>query len=360
MKKSRSRVYVCHTFYHVYIAILKEFNLPIEERGKADLVLSKMSTNFASLKDRISTTGIFDRVVEFDEKRFTFFPELDKYKVNRGNIVLNMISRIKFTKEFAKCEAKYVPVDFKEYKDIYVFCDIDPIGVYLSQNKIPFHAVEDGYNCMVDSVSVRWDNPKAFKLKVFFSNVLNLIYLQEGFNKYCIDMEVNDIASIDIKNKKFKEVPRSELLKTLTPDNIHLMLQAFVDDVAALEKEVEAVKSSDRTVMVLTEHLCDLDTRNRLVRDMVNRFKSEGEVFIKPHPRDDLDYDKYFSDVHHFSRQIPMEIFNLIPDFHFNKVVGVFTPLDAIKFADEKESLGSAFMDNYEDPKLHERFIGVR
>ena len=30
----RARIYVCHTFYHVYVACLKELNLPKEERGK--------------------------------------------------------------------------------------------------------------------------------------------------------------------------------------------------------------------------------------------------------------------------------------------------------------------------------------
>ena len=29
------RVYICHTFYHVYIACLKELNLSADERGNA-------------------------------------------------------------------------------------------------------------------------------------------------------------------------------------------------------------------------------------------------------------------------------------------------------------------------------------
>ena len=45
----RARIYVCHTFYHVYVACLKELNLPKEERGKADLILSTMSCDFGNL-----------------------------------------------------------------------------------------------------------------------------------------------------------------------------------------------------------------------------------------------------------------------------------------------------------------------
>ena len=46
------RIYVCHTFYHVYIACLKELNLPGDRRGQACLVLSTMSNDFGNLKAR--------------------------------------------------------------------------------------------------------------------------------------------------------------------------------------------------------------------------------------------------------------------------------------------------------------------
>ena len=44
------RIYVCHTFYHLYISFLKEFALPKEEKGNATVVLSKMSNDFGEIK----------------------------------------------------------------------------------------------------------------------------------------------------------------------------------------------------------------------------------------------------------------------------------------------------------------------
>ena len=44
-KKLKDRIYVCHTYYHVYVTFLKELNRPKEEQGKATLVLSKLSNN---------------------------------------------------------------------------------------------------------------------------------------------------------------------------------------------------------------------------------------------------------------------------------------------------------------------------
>ena len=105
----RERIYVCHTYYHVYVTFLKEFALPEEERGHATVVLSKMSTDFENLKDRLEKTGVFEGVVEFDEKRFTEFDELMALHEDRGNIVKNMWARIRFTKRYAQLEEPYVP-----------------------------------------------------------------------------------------------------------------------------------------------------------------------------------------------------------------------------------------------------------
>ena len=102
VKKTKGSIYVCHTYYHVYITFLKELNKPKEEWGKATLVLSKMSIDFENLKERVEKVGLFQEVLEYDEKRQSAYPELDKYMVQGGNIVGNMFRRIIMTKKF-KC-----------------------------------------------------------------------------------------------------------------------------------------------------------------------------------------------------------------------------------------------------------------
>ena len=149
------RIYVCHTFYHVYVACLKEFHILHQNTGKEDfdkskaaagseslgratLVLSKMSNKFGTMVERARQCGLFEEVIEYDEKEDTFFPELKPLRTNTGSLVKNMINRIKFCKRFAQLQEPYVPVDFKKYKEIYVFCDSDPIGYYLNYKKIRY------------------------------------------------------------------------------------------------------------------------------------------------------------------------------------------------------------------------------
>ena len=350
----KDRVYVCHTYYHVYVTFLKELNLPKTHRGKATLILSKMSIDFEKLKERVEKTGLFEMVVEFDEKRDTFFPELAQYRKDTGNLLRNLWNRILFTKKFAKLEAPYIPIDFKEYKDIYVYCDSDPIGFYLNQNHIKYHAMEDGLNCLKNYDAAWYDNRSKFKLKVFLSQKCNLIFVQNGYGKYCLDMEVNDISVLKRPCEKYVEVNRQKLVEALEEEDKALILQAFIRDRESLQQQIEDCGEQNNKILILTEPLCDLETRERIFRDIIEMYEPEGKIFIKPHPRDLLNYREKFAEYPQFDATVPMEMLNFFPGLRFRKVVGVLTETSGIRFADEAVRLGPDFMDKYEDPSKHD------
>ena len=192
-KRNRSRIYVCHTLYHVYVSLLKEMNLKDGQEKKADIALSKMFMDFEDLDERLRASGIFDRVLPLDERRAEDFPEIMKYKENQHNIVKHMVNRIIFTKKLGKLQEKFIDIDFTKYQDIYVFCDSDPIGYYLSYRHIYYHAVEDGLDCLKNFDAAHVDNRGHFKLKAALA-AKNLIFIQNGYGKYCLDMDVNDTS----------------------------------------------------------------------------------------------------------------------------------------------------------------------
>ena len=344
----KDRIYVCHTYYHVYVACLKELNLPAEDSGKASLVLSTMSNDFGDLKNRAEKCGLFEAVYMFEEKEDVNFPEVMKYHTDRGNLFLNMLARIKYTKLLGKMQEKYVPVDFKQYGDIYVFCDSDPIGYYLSYKKIRYHALEDGLDCISTYDTARYDNRGHFRLKAFLAS-LNLIFIQNGWAKYCIDMEVNDISVLPFPCPKYKEKPRRELTGK------DILVHLFIADMDEIQKKLEA--GGPDKILLLTEPLCGLDVRERIFRDCIGQYgKIDGEepvVLIKPHPRDVLDYCKVFPEYIVLDGKFPMEVLNYIPGLRFRRVISVFTVVHAIRFAEEIVYLGEDFMDRYERPELH-------
>jgi hypothetical protein len=51
--------------------------------------------------------------------------------------------------------------------------------------------------------------------------------------------------------------------------------------------------------------------------------------------------------------KFPMEIMNIIPEFHVDLAVTILTVPGGIEFADKVIFLGNDFMDKYEDPAIH-------
>lgn len=351
--KMKERIYVCHTYYHVYVTFLKELNFPREKRGQATLVLSRLSIDFENLKERVESTGLFAEVIEFDEKRDDFFPELAPYRKDTGSLVKNLWNRILFTKKYAKLEEPFIPVNFKEYKEIYVYCDSDPIGYYLNQNRIKYHALEDGLNCLKNYDAARYDNRGHFGLKAFMSEKLNLIFVQNGYGKYCLDMEVNDISAIQYPCKKYVEVPRQGLVDTLTQEDKDIILKAFVRDMPQLVQQIEDSNKAGDKILILTDPLCTLEIRKQIFEDIIKMYEPEGTIFLKPHPRDELDYRSLFAEYPQFDATVPMEMLNFFPGLVFKKVVGVLTEVKNLQFAKECVRLGPDFMDKYEDPLVH-------
>ncbi len=349
----KDRIYVCHTYYHVYVACLKELNLPKEKRGNATLVMSTMSNDFGDLKERAAVCGLFEAVYMFDEKEDVNFPRIMKYHTDRGNLFFNLLARIRYTRLLGKAQEPYVPVDFKEYGDVYVFCDSDPIGYYLSYKKIHYHALEDGLDCISTYDTARYDNRGHFKLKAFLAS-LNLIFIQNGWGKYCLDMEVNDISVLPYPCPKYIEQSRQELAERLTKEDQALLVRLFVANIEEIQEKLAAGREK---VLLLTEPLCELPVRERIFRECIDSYgHPEGEeavILIKPHPRDLLDYETLFPEYIILDRKFPMEVLNYMEGLRFRRVISVFTVVRNIRFAEEIVYLGEDFMDRYEAPELH-------
>ena len=144
---------------------------------------------------------------------------------------------------------------------------------------------------------------------------------------------------------------------------ILILLSAFVENKSEIEKIAEELKmSGSRAVLILSDPLTDLETRKKIMQDLIETYgrNKEGSrciVFIKPHPRDVLDYRTEFPDYPQISPTVPMELLGFFENLHFDTVVSVYTELGAITFADEKIRLGHDFMDKYEPVEMHRHKI---
>ncbi len=358
-EKTKSRIYVCHTFYHVYVAILKEMKwqrtTPQQEYQKADIALSSISTQFENLKERLQKTGIFQTVIALDEKREDFFPELEKYRRNYSNILKHMINRMIFTKKLAKCEIPYMKkIAFECYRDIYVFCDSDPIGYYLNYKHLYYHAVEDGLDCLKNLDDAYVANQGHFRLKTWFSRH-NLIFIMNGWSKYCIDMEINDRSVVPTDCPRFIEEPRKPLERALTIDQKKQMIQAFIEDADKLMEQLKPAYEGEEFACFLTEpHPVDVEARKRVCLDVIEKYCKGYRVLIKPHPRDLIDYTQLCPDAVVLRGRFPVEVLNFFEGLSIKRAVSIVTTaMDNMDFVEEKLNLGASFWDAYEDPQKH-------
>ena len=350
--KSEKRVYICHTFYHAYIAAVKELNAGA--RGEATLVLSTMSNDFAGLKERAEKTGLFRDVYYYDEQTEAASEAVKAQHVNRGSRIANFFQRIRYTRMLAELQEAHIPVDLSGYGQINVFCDADPIGYYLNYKKLPYHAIEDGLNTERLNNFARNENPGAFGIKRFFA-ATGLIFMPSGYSRYCIDYEVNDISVCKYPPPNIVEQPRDEMFARLTEADHELLVRMFIEDAEKLLEQIRGQTAGRPKVLILTEPLCEPEVRKRLFRDIVAEYEKTHAILIKPHPRDVLDYEALFPEHIVIRGRFPMEVMNDIPGLHVDKLISVITQVENIHFADEIVYLGLDFMDRYEDPALHRK-----
>ena len=350
--KKKKRVYICHTFYHAYIAAVKELNF--KARGEATLVLSTMSNDFAGLKERAEATGLFRDVYDFDEQKETASKEVMAQHVNRGNRVANFFQRVRYTKLLGALQEEFLPVDLSEYEDIYVFCDSDPIGYYLNYKKLPYHAIEDGLNSGRLDDMARNSNRGAFPVKRLMAKT-GLIFMPNGYSRYCIDYEVNDISANIAPPANIVERPRKEMYERLTKEDHALLVKMFLEDPEGLRKELQEKTGGRPVAMILTEPLCAPDVRERMFRDIIAMYENDYAILIKPHPRDVLDYAALFPEVVVMKGRFPMEVMNDIEDLQVDKLISVITQVENVGFSKEIVYLGLDFMDKYEAPEVHRK-----
>lgn len=348
------RVYICHTFYHEYVAFLRELNLGRDHFNEATLILSTMSNKFGDMKERVEKSGVFKDVYYFDEQEDITSQEVMALHQDKGNIVLNLLQRIKYTKMLGKLQEPYIPVDLSDYDEVYVFCDSDPIGYYLNYKKIKYHALEDGINSGKNDNQAMLSNLGAWPLKKFLAS-LGLIFIECGYSRYCIDYIVNDISANYMPPKNIVECPFDSLYDKLDASDHAILAEVFLPDASKVKALLEE-KAKDRPcVMILTEPLCQLEVREKMFGELINEYGRDYTVIIKPHPRDELDYESRFPQTVVISGRFPVEVLNDIEGLKVEKLISVITQIDSMRFAKDVEYLGMDFLDKYEDPDVHRK-----
>ena len=168
------------------------------------------------------------------------------------------------------------------------------MGYYLSWKKIRYHAMEDGLDCIRYYDTARYDNRGHFRLEGLSRLPEPDFSYTERLGKYCIDMEVNDISVLEYPCPKYVECSGEKLTQRLTAEDKSCLLGISLEDRGTAGKTADGRKNHENKILILTEPLCDLETK-RIFRDIIELYGKGMQIILKPHPRDLLDYEKCFS-----------------------------------------------------------------
>ena len=285
-------VYICHTNYHLLLSLIK---LNIEDTN--DIVV---------FDDIINVDRIIENVEEY-------CPQIQIYI--KKNSMYSKFKKVSFkTKKVRRRLLKEI-IYFKKFNNIYIFNDFTRVGVFLHQYKIPYDLLEDGYNYY------SFIKKEPVNIKIILNYILKDIPFPRGNSKYCQSIEVNDISVVpkDKRYHKFKEVPRKDLFNNISEERKQLILRVF--DVEELSEVTE------KSVLILTQPLSidglmnSDDKQYGFYKKICDKYLSEGyEVYLKPHPRDTITYEK-MNGAKLIAQTVPMELIEMVSHVKFEQLI---------------------------------------
>lgn len=308
---NKEKLYIINTQYQLLITLLKVQKGGLDTIAVVNKVLDK------HIEDTLSRERIVKDIIYVNEEIFA----INGSKIGRKNIKIML----------------------QKFDEIYIFIDHFTLGAYINKYKMPYHVIEDGYNFF--SYTYRDFRDKVFTrqatkqdYKELIKHLLICRKSKPGFGKYCQSIEVNDksILSKDKRYLKYKEVPRKELFESMSKERKEMILRVF-----GVEK-LETVKR--RSTLILTQPLFidgimkNEDNQFNFYRKISDKYKSEGyEVYIKPHPRDNICY-KNIQGIKLIDASVPIELIELVSKVEFEKIIThSSTSIDFLSCGKEKE-----------------------
>ncbi|MDO4622185.1 MAG: hypothetical protein Q4B22_04455 [Eubacteriales bacterium] len=367
----KKTLYACSSVYQVMLSLMKAMtqdeivDLVLEEHGVPNgWTLMKTITENIPEVDRVYFLPNSLSVDPYLQREASFWPR------QRSAVVRHIHKTLGPN------------FDAGAYKERNIYWDLGYIGTYLNIRGIDYRLLEDSLNSYQHIKNNRPNYSYIFSAdrRVFKRKKnLRLGVIPFGYSPYCTEIEVNCKEDLEIPTYKVVEVPRAEIEAKLTEEQKQRLFRVFMPDVdwkhhSLYEKgenaggslqngeqrdirsgETEGAAGEEKLpVLLLTEpfaitgRLPDEEAQVRMYRDILEQTAGDHRVFIKPHPRDIVNYSHYFPGAVILHKDVPTEILNFDPDFRFSRAVTVTsTAIQNIAGAEEKIALGADFWRKY-------------
>lgn len=297
MQPVKPALYICSTYYHVYVTLLKCMVL----HQAIDLVICDDLPTAEQLSQRLKHSGLFGQV---------WMVEQSKLPRQWGK---NLIDWIFFQKKRRlKAISPLLPFSVWDYEDVYIFHDGTPLGMHLIDAKKPYHLIEDSLNFYQRFE----ETPQAaflrrHTLKYKLRQLMGWGYFSLGHSPYTLDVEVNENKALQLSGPPIVEQNREKLQKQLHPEQKEQLLSLFDVPVLTIPQ--------GWTALILTEPLyqdgvCESPGKQYSIYEKIeNDLRKQGYyTIIKPHPRDTVEYETL--EIPILNRAFPVELLTYLLD----------------------------------------------
>lgn len=327
-------LYICHTAYHVMVDMLRA----MRSKNPSMLVMAAVIPNAQELRRRLEFCKIFDEVRIFDETMCN--------PVNYTNPILFALRQHRAEKK--EVESTDFSIYPPRYNKIYIHNDWSLLGRYLQDIKAHYILCEDTFASTLWPEHPLIENQRRSKHFERWKRT-GQGYLFWGDYKGVDAVETEDITRCQIHKDKLIQNSKGALLHGLSD-----LEKITVRKVFMTEKLPE--KAENATILMTHSFVQDgtmsQEKQNAIWLAVMAKYRLDGPLFIKAHPRDIFNYKTLFPDAIVLERGMPSEVLNFALPFRFARAITVqSTVLSSFEAADEKIDLSladaEALLDQY-------------
>jgi hypothetical protein len=339
-----NQVYVCGTYFHVYISILKIISAG-DEKVKKLIVINDRTPGIERIFKPLIENGFFDFVVPVP------FVEINK-KINKSKFFARVINRNKNVIEFVEANSDISAYDsFIKSAEINLFSNLglSPAYFILRYKNNFIRMLEDGEGNYISRIG----HFQAFKRKYLLNTVIG-----EGLDNVIREIEVQFPEKLSKRLlKKGKKLELKKMEQSLSAENLDKILSIFMGGVNV---QVSGKKKLLLITQPLSEdsHMTEIQ-KLKLYNEILKPYATEYDLFVKAHPRELTDYEgKLNYGFTMIPRGFPLEMFDLLKGIHFEIGITVSSSsLSNIKCVDKKILLGRTYFKQPLPADWHTKLI---
>lgn len=327
-----NQVYVCSSYFHIYISILRTLYLR-EPASKTLIVINDHIPDLSNIIRLLNENNFFDFHLAmpltsvYREKR----SKLSKILTRNNSLVerVDSVSGITAFEDFIRDAEINI---FNNRGGAYTYFLLKFKGSYI-------RLIEDGLG-NYQSLIGRF---KVFKRKYLLSTIVGA-----GLDKQVKEILVQFPEKvIEPLKKKARKLDVQHMQESLSATDRKRILKIFLRDYMP-------DLSGERKLILVTqpfseERYFDEDTKINLYNDVLSDYIGNYKIFIKPHPRELTDYrGKMKVDFTEIPRDFPLEMMNLLQDIEFDIGITLYSgALNNINRVKKKIMLGKQMLDRY-------------